>query len=67
MMYSHLPKNSFDPKVSAPASSRASTAIEALIYIYAVSLEHPVSRDPSVSFAGLEKPLRGENIGRILK
>ena len=37
MMYSHLPKNSFDPKVSEQSPSRASTAIENLIKIIARS------------------------------
>ena len=64
-MYSHLQKFSFDPKVSAQSPSRASTDIESVIYIYAVSLEHPASWGLSVSFAPLEKPLRGDKIDTL--
>ena len=55
-------KISFDPKVSERSPSRASTDIETVIYIYAVSLEHPASWGLSVSFAPLEKPLRGDKL-----
>ena len=51
--------------MSEPASSRASTDIESVVYIYAVSLEHPASWGLSVSFAPLEKPLRGENLKSV--